>query len=523
MKLSLGLTPRDYSVAGGVAYDTDAQAYFTANTAITSDADKNAINTFYLGLKSDGVYTKIKAMYLPLWSSASSNKWNLKDPRDLDAAFRLTFSTGWTHSSGGMTPNGTSAYANTFIPGNTFSSNVHLSFYSGTQTVGGAFEMGSSDGTTTTLSNRPAVNCGLGGLTTINFTTTTDARGFWIGSKRSNTDREVYRNGASQNTVTTSITNAFASMNIWIGGVNSNNSLGFPSSKQSRFVSIGLGLTDTEASNLSSRVNTLMAYFGINTYPVVSDADAQAYINANEAITSQSDANAINTFFTGLKTDGIYTKIKAMYLPIWGSAASSKWNLINNRTFDLTFTTGWTFSSGGALPNGTSAYANTFLTPSSHLSLNSAHLSFYSRTNSTGNFADMGVANNSTNLSAILIMSKWSDNKFYGQVNDYDFTDNSVADSLGFFCGSRTASNVQKTFKNATIVTSKSAASTVLVGYQIPIGARYIQNVSGSPGYTSYSNRQCSFASIGDGLTDTEAANFYTLVNTYQTALSRNV
>ncbi len=27
---------------GAVAYDTDAQAYFTANTAITSDADKNA-------------------------------------------------------------------------------------------------------------------------------------------------------------------------------------------------------------------------------------------------------------------------------------------------------------------------------------------------------------------------------------------------------------------------------------------------------------------------------------------------
>ena len=37
MKLSLGLTPRDYSVAGGaVAYDSDAQAYFTANTAATS-------------------------------------------------------------------------------------------------------------------------------------------------------------------------------------------------------------------------------------------------------------------------------------------------------------------------------------------------------------------------------------------------------------------------------------------------------------------------------------------------------
>ena len=267
MKLSLGLSPRDYSVAGGaVAYDTDAQAYFTANTAITNNADKNAINTFFLGLKSDGIYTKISSMYLPLWSSATANKWNLINPLDTDAAYRLTFTTGWTHASTGMTPNGTSAYANTFILGNTFSSNVHVSFYSGTFTVGGSFEMGSSDGSTTTLSNRPGVNSGLGGITPVNYTTTTDARGFWIGSKRSNTDREVYRNGASQNTLLTNIPNALPAFNIWLGGLNSNNLLIFPSSKQIRFSSIGLGLTDTDASNLSNRVNTLMTYFGINTY-----------------------------------------------------------------------------------------------------------------------------------------------------------------------------------------------------------------------------------------------------------------
>ena len=38
-----------------------------------------------------------------------------------------------------------------------------------------------------------------------------------------------------------------------------------------------------------------------------------------------------------------------------------------------------------------------------------------------------------------------------------------------------------------------------------------------------YSAKECAFASIGDGLTDTEAANFYTAVQTFQTTLSRNV
>lgn len=264
MKLSLGTYVRDYSVAGSaVAYDTDAQAYFTANTAITSSADKNAINDFYLGLKSDGIYTKIYQMGLYIWSSATANKWNMVNPLDTDAAYRLNFTNGWTHASTGMTP--LNAYANTFLLANTFSTEAHLSFYSGTQTVGGAFEIACSNGTSV-LSNRPAVNAQLGGTTAFNYTTTTDARGFWIASKRSNTDREIYRNGVSQNTLATNITTAFPTLNIWLGGLNNNNSLSFPSSKQIRFSSIGLGLTDTDASNLSSRVNTLMTYFGINTY-----------------------------------------------------------------------------------------------------------------------------------------------------------------------------------------------------------------------------------------------------------------
>jgi hypothetical protein len=250
------------------------------------------------------------------------------------------------------------------------------------------------------------------------------------------------------------------------------------------------------------------------------DADATAFFTA-ASITDTTQKNAVNTLVLSLKSANIWTKMKALYPVVGGVASSHAVNLKQPGTFNLSFATGWTHSSTGMTPSN--GYANTFLTPSTSLSLNSAHLAFYSRTNSTGNFADMGVANNTTNLSAILIMSKWSDNKFYGQVNDYDFNDNTVADSLGLFCGSRTSSNVQKTFKNGTVVTSKSVASTLLVGYQIPIGARYLQNVAGVPSYTSYSNRQCAFASIGDGLTDAEALSFYNAIQTYQTTLSRQV
>ena len=44
-----------------------------------------------------------------------------------------------------------------------------------------------------------------------------------------------------------------------------------------------------------------------------------------------------------------------------------------------------------------------------------------------------------------------------------------------------------------------------------------------SPNPNSYSTKEAALASIGSGLTDTEAANLYTVVQAYQTELSRQV
>ena len=40
---------------------------------------------------------------------------------------------------------------------------------------------------------------------------------------------------------------------------------------------------------------------------------------------------------------------------------------------------------------------------------------------------------------------------------------------------------------------------------------------------SEYSSKECAFATIGDGLTDTEVANLYIAVQTYQTTLARQV
>jgi len=284
MKLSLGLSPRDYSVAGGaVVYDTDAQAYFTANTAITSSADKNAINTFYLGLKSDGIYTKIKAMYLPIWGSAAACKWNLVNPLDTNAAFRLSFSTGWTFSSGGALPNGTSAYADTFlIPNTNLTSNSHhLSFYSRTNNTTTGYELAcQSIQASSTQYGYMMLSLYSAGTSyyqqqtqNTNAITPSEANtlGFYNGTRTSSTSFKAFKNGllrGSNTNIASAIGSYLAINSIYLSAFNLNNNgvistIGY-SNRQCSFASIGNGLTDTEATNFYTRVQTLMTYFGIN-------------------------------------------------------------------------------------------------------------------------------------------------------------------------------------------------------------------------------------------------------------------
>ena len=94
--------------------DTDAQAFITA-AAITDPTQQSAVNQLVLDMKTANIWTKMKAVYPFVGGTATTHKWNLKDPRDLDAAFRLTFSGGWTHSSTGALPNGTNGYADTYF------------------------------------------------------------------------------------------------------------------------------------------------------------------------------------------------------------------------------------------------------------------------------------------------------------------------------------------------------------------------------------------------------------------------
>jgi hypothetical protein len=513
----------------GTPYVSDADAVSFLNAAgITDGTQAAAINTLVTDLKTAGVWTKMKALYPFVGGSAASHKFNLKDPRDLDAAYRLVFNGGWTHASTGALPNGTTGYADTkLIPSSVMTNyNSHMSFYSRTQSLNSGVDIGSHQSANYFLQ---VYTAGFGGGTRSSlqrndydfaFYQSSSTIGHFMGQILSQSNSKIYTNGVLRNTNTTNNAISLPSINIYIGSLNINGVAGNFTNRESVFASIGDGLTDNEASAFYTAVQKYQTSLGrqVNT-PLVSDSDAQVFLNA-AGITSYTQANAVNTLVTDLKAAGVWSKMKAVYPFVGGSAASHKFNLKDPRDLDaayrLNFYGGWTHSSTGALPNGTTGYANTFLNPSQRLMINNSHLSFYSRTNTTVNGVSIGSYNTIFTAPNQLIL-KWTDGNFYGAIDGNTTASFINGSSLGNYIASRTANNVLKAYKNNSLMVTNTTLSVVLNDRPLFIGARN-EGVA-----MLYDNKESAFASIGDGLTDSESTAFYTAVQKFQTALGRQV
>jgi hypothetical protein len=256
------------------------------------------------------------------------------------------------------------------------------------------------------------------------------------------------------------------------------------------------------------------------------DADAQAFfdrVTTAGGTLSATEKTAINTLVLDLKGYSIWTKMKAIYPMVGASSAACAQNL-KSSSFTGSFSSGWTFASTGVKGNGTSAYMDTNLTPSSTLSQNSTHISYYSRTNNANKFefeiGSFNISASGLGSTSFGISYASPSNSFRLRVSTATPTTSyTVTDTRGFFVGNRTASNQQKIYKTGVLVDTSNINSDGLSSLQIALNANRISSSS----LGDYSSKECSFATIGDGLTDTEAGNFYTAVNAFQTTLARQV
>ena len=268
------INPYIYGVA--TSYDPDAQLFFDAQTTAgvtLTTTEKDAVNEWVIDSKAAGIWTKFNAIYPIVGGTATSHKFNLKNPLDTDAAFRLVFAGGVTHSSDGVLFNGTNGWANTFLNMSIEYSNaydVHLSDNIYTDFVGtlaqghiGANVNGSSTnrlGATSATIENSYLGTGVSGRIQSTVTPTTH-KGFWCGSRLSATNNNLIDPTGTITTNTASISSALPTISIGLGcrrsSINDQYS-GFGYS----FFSAGDGLTPTEMTNFKTAVNNFQTTLG---------------------------------------------------------------------------------------------------------------------------------------------------------------------------------------------------------------------------------------------------------------------
>tara|TARA_R110000868_G_scaffold370871_2_gene634376 strand:- start:1495 stop:2328 length:834 start_codon:yes stop_codon:yes gene_type:complete len=258
------ITPQSLGIS--VAGIQTCQQFFTSGSLIET-TQRYAVYALVADLENYGLWNKMKAIY-PVVSDginqtrAFQHKFNLKDPRDLDAAYRLVFTGGWTHSSNGILGNGTNNSAQTYYIQTNFL--FGLSICNRTNSNKLAYDIGQQD-----TDPQAWTHLALGlGSTSIRARNNTNGNidynygstnvGFWQTNRVSTSTNgwNVNYNGAvvGQNS---SFGNTLPTDQIIIGG-----NAGIYPDREYSFAAIHDGLTNTEASNFYTAVQRFQTTLG---------------------------------------------------------------------------------------------------------------------------------------------------------------------------------------------------------------------------------------------------------------------
>ena len=228
------LETREWAV---ISYDADALAFFNAveggGDTLTL-AEKTGTNTLVVDLKTANIWPLLKAFYPLVGGTITSQKWNLMNPLDTDAAFRITFTQpsaytfntkGWKQA-GGVANQG--AIANSYFNPVVEVTNGDFSFGCSIYDQGnpnlGYYDMGAFD----TSIEMALIGGGFNGANTYlnlgggflqkNYTGN-EGESIWIGDQGGTKD--YWRNGTIWDNYTAN--NALVNLSFGLGTSNRNN------------------------------------------------------------------------------------------------------------------------------------------------------------------------------------------------------------------------------------------------------------------------------------------------------------
>lgn len=553
---------RNYRAETGLfTEDHDAAAFITA-AGLTSSVHKNAVHRLVKDLKINKIWEKLWVCYPFVGGTEQAHKLNLKNPNDSNAAFRLTFSGGWTHSSTGARPNGTNAYANTnFNPAvysSVFATNImkrnHMYYYTSSNTSSTTgVEIGHRSSNTYSwyfqVNNSNNVNYmeaydinaygggvrsfasggGFGG-----FLVSRHSYVYW-GAAYQLYGMSMYKNGQYMTWVggPEDARGGFSPINlpVYIGAINNQGTAQNFSNKEAQFISIG-DTIDEESYRYDTIVQTFQNALGRAASPKVAfdNADVDVYNFLNQAqITSSTQSAAVQQLVQSMKLEGIWNKTLAVYPFVGGNGFSHRINIKNTR-FDVGFNGGWTHTATGALPNGTNAYGHIGIIPALHMpDKDRGHFGFYTRTNSDSTGYDLIARDASYRFRGISYYYK----RLYGYIGTNNTPIIDPKESAGFNFTMRGDISGYKSsrlwvMKNDTIDYEESlnfgTMTQIANNQDRDFIYMYLCGVNMGTGYgVQYlSNRELSFVTIGNyDMTELAALKYSRIINKFQQMLGR--
>ncbi len=506
----------------------DFAGIFLSAAGITDPTITSAVYTLVNDLNGYGLWSKMLGIYPLVGGTASSHAWNLRDTTKL----KMRWVGGMTHDSNGVTGNGTNSYGQPDITGTTginatnypplTATNYGISLYQRNTSAEyiPQFGFGYANGYVMCSYAGGTQNYFIGITASPNNATNPNKTGLFhmyggsgVGSGIVNGTKIVTGTGGQ-------LPSTGLGTFLWFAG---NNGGGY-SNRNFAFFTVSEYLNDTEAANLYTSIQkfqtTLNRFVGTPIYSSF-DSDAQSFMTS-ASITDSTQQAAVNYLVTDLKSNNLWSKMKAVYPMVGGTASSHSYNLKNPAQFQITWSGGITHSSNGVLPNGTNGFGNTNFNPSLNLTTSSAHQSFYFRTNRPiSKNSEYGCSGSGSSKFALYPYT-WNT----GWISDiFDSTTSriisSAGNSTGYVIGTRSSSSSHKLFRNNTQIASTSNSTTGNMPNANYILFSSVNESNVINGY--YDDNQIAFGSLGDGLTDAESSTLYTIIQNYQTILSRQV
>jgi len=249
-----------------------------------------AISDFIAGCKADGVWSKITEAYLMAGVTFGGITVKLKGTGTLTNNNFVSGDYQATGSGAGLTGDGSTKYIDTGLNDNTLNAtSKSISLYKTTASESGDVYFMAINGSSGISGIKSASSTNITSLIAVGGKVDIiggNISSHLILSLRENNDLELYQNGATSG-FDTSVSGANQDLNWFIFARNNSGTAGVHANSTLTFAHIGTGLTDTDAANLSLRVNKLMYDLKCSTYidsgtvaAMGLDSDVQTYANA---------------------------------------------------------------------------------------------------------------------------------------------------------------------------------------------------------------------------------------------------